>query len=213
MKTTTKEQLKSGRYTLDYLSTIEGAFDKGNTYMCVSDESDAVYTKGVVYPCNGHGIVDNFDKGRLSSCCKIGDSAHFQLVGNGYSQEDFEKGVEPPIGTELYSGSVISCNGVEKWRETPTWRVVATHHKKPIAFIEHIKSGHIESMDYPSKQHRVTLNEFDYLVNNAAYKFSVGICLTDVEGIWDAQNNRFVSVTAMYPINKCHSITRMVSGE
>lgn len=96
------------QYTLTELSRIEGAYTRGNIYVCDSAEYH-FYDKGKQHLANGTGVRCN-DGG----CCITGDKPIFTLkylvetstpqVVKPYTLESSQKGMLPPIGS-----TVILC--------------------------------------------------------------------------------------------------------
>lgn len=88
----TVEQWLDVARTLNELANIKGAFDKGKKYKCIASTDDAVYTIGNTYPCNGEGVVDDYDRGDHTSSCHIGAAALFELVTEKSVDVKFKSG-------------------------------------------------------------------------------------------------------------------------
>ena len=99
------ENKMSKAKTISELFNIDGAFDEGDVYECVTS-GGGYFSKGGVYKCNGGGIVDN-DGGVL----KTGHLSTFKLV----TPKEENKTMRTPFNLEraLAGDKVVDKDGGE----------------------------------------------------------------------------------------------------
>ena len=99
---TPKEEAK----TISELSNIDGAFNEGSVYECVTTSGTGYFSKGVVYQCSGTGIIDNDGDALMN-----GNLSTFKLV----TPKEENKTMRTPFNLEraLAGDKVVDKDGGE----------------------------------------------------------------------------------------------------
>lgn len=142
---TSLEQAKP--LTLDELSEIEGAYDKGKRYLCVENDGE-VYLVGREYYTNGRGIVHEHDDGGGTSACRTGyasfvlvesdtPKAHIANVSKEEESNWYDKGELPHVGSKWQhrNGNIYTVTGYANEKTTTD--------KYPVTVIYQGENGNI----------------------------------------------------------------------